>query len=109
MGISGGVAGPKQAHCGKPALHRQLGRLNGKKKLETFCTKVIPGSPLSRLQSRTQGTRAQPSVSLSGEAPGSFRHALGTLQLLPAGPDTWQLCAHCSRDRLASSPLLCHC
>lgn len=79
------------------------------KKMGAFCTKVVPGSPLSRLQSWTQGIRAQPSVPLSGETPGSFWRALGMLQPLPAGPDTWQLRVHCSRDLLATSPLPCHC
>lgn len=74
-----------------------------------FCTEVIPGSLLSWRHSRTQGIRAQPSISLSGETPGSFWHALGMLQPLPAGPDTWQLHAHCSGDLLATGPLPCHC
>lgn len=62
---------------------------------------LLPSEPSAVL---TQGSGTA-YTSLAGEAPGSW-HALGSLQLLPAGPDTWQLHTHCSRDLLATTP--CH-
>lgn len=70
-----------------------------------FCARVKPWSPLSHLH-LDPGIRAHSSISLAGEAAGSSWHALGSLQLLPAGPNTRWLCACCSRDLLATSP--CH-
>lgn len=89
-------------HCWKPALHREPSTPL-EKHGSVLCQSqaLVPSEPSA---ASTQGSGH--SISLAGEAPGSSWHALVWLQLLPAGPDTWQLHAHCSRDLLART--LCH-